>query len=258
MSWLNHLKIAIKVNLIVALMAVVTVGTVIFATQRMRMGDDAYSDVVARVDQSTTLAVRARGMAENYVSSAFQLAAETTDEGNAMYLAQTDTSRKAYESIMAAVLKDLPEKRAIIDPTVANFQQAFAACDPGIKYAATTNTPEDNLKAAQRLKAECVPLAEQAIKAHVKMVDALIASSKKVSDNLTEEADFAIRMVWIAAGVGLFLGHGPHRGSVQDEWSRSRAHEGGATGGRETHCRTAQGGHDQNGRRLRRCRWRDR
>jgi len=199
-------KIAIKVNLIVALMAVVTVGTVIFATQRMRMGDDAYSDVVARVDQSTTLAVRARGMAENYVSSAFQLAAETTDEGNAMYLAQTDTSRKAYESIMAAVLKDLPEKRAIIDPTVANFQKAFAACDPGIKYAATTNTPEDNLKAAQRLKAECVPLAEQAIKAHVKMVDALIASSKKVSDNLTEEADFAIRMVWIAAGVGLFLG----------------------------------------------------
>jgi len=107
---------------------------------------------------------------------------------------------------MAAVLKDLPEKRAIIDPTVANFQRAFAACDPGIKYAATTNTPEDNLKAAQRLKAECVPLAEQAIKAHVKMVDALIASSKKVSDNLTEEADFAIRMVWIAAGVGLFLG----------------------------------------------------
>jgi len=206
MSWLNHLKIAIKVNLIVALMAVVTVGTVIFATQRMRMGDDAYSDVVARVDQSTTLAVRARGMAENYVSSAFQLAAETTDEGNAVYLAQTDTSRKAYESIMAAVLKDLPEKRAIIDPTVANFQKAFAACDPGIKYAATTNTPEDNLKAAQRLKAECVPLAEQAIKAHVKMVDALIASSKKVSDNLTEEADFAIRMVWIAAGVGLFLG----------------------------------------------------
>jgi len=206
MSWLNHLKIAIKVNLIVALMAVVTVGTVIFATQRMRMGDDAYSDVVARVDQSTTLAVRARGMAENYVSSAFQLAAETTDEGNAMYLAQTDTSRKAYESIMAAVLKDLPEKRAIIDPTVANFQKAFAACDPGIKYAATTNTPEDNLKAAQRLKAECVPLAEQAINAHVKMVDALIASSKKVSDNLTEEADFAIRMVWISAGVGLFLG----------------------------------------------------
>jgi methyl-accepting chemotaxis protein len=38
------------------------------------------------------------------------------------------------------------------------------------------------------------------------MVDDLIASSGKVSDDLTEEANFAIRMVWISAGIGLFLG----------------------------------------------------
>jgi methyl-accepting chemotaxis protein len=206
MSWLNHLKIALKVNLIVALMAVVTVGTVIFATQRMRMADDANTDIVTRVDKSTTLAARAGRMAQNYESAAFQLAAETTDEGNAKYLAQTDTSRKAYESAMATALKDLPEKRTIIEPTIANFQKAFAACDPGIKYAASTNTPEENLKAAQRLKAECVPLVEHATSAHTKLVDDLVASSAKVSDNLTEEADFAIRMVWISAGVGLFIG----------------------------------------------------
>jgi methyl-accepting chemotaxis protein len=206
MSWLNHLKIALKVSLIVVLMSAVTIGAVIFATQRMRMGDDAYSDVVARVDRYTTLAARARGMAENYVSSAFQLAAETTNEGNAKYLAQTDSSRKAYESTMANVLKDLPERTAIIEPIVANFQKAFAACDPGIKYAAATNTPEENLKAAQRLKAECVPLAEQAIHAHMKMVDELIAGSKRMSNDLTEEADFAIRMVWICSSIGLLLG----------------------------------------------------
>jgi methyl-accepting chemotaxis protein len=206
MSWLNHFKIALKVSLIVALMAVVTIGTVIFATLRMRMADDVNADVITRVDKSTTMAVRARGMAENYVSSAFQLAAETTDEGNAKYLAQADTSRKAYESTMASVLKDLPEKSVIIEPIIANFQKAFAACDPGIKYAATTNTADENLKAAQRLKAECVPLAESAINAQVKMVDDLIASSKKVSNDLTEEANFAIRMVWISSGIGLLLG----------------------------------------------------
>jgi methyl-accepting chemotaxis protein len=206
MSWLNNFKIALKVSLIVALMAAVTLGTVFFATQRMRMADDANTDIVTRVDKSTTFAVRAARMAENYVSSAFQLAAETTDEGNAKYLAQTDSSRKAYDSDMAAVLKDLPEKRAIIEPTIANFQKAFAACDPGIKYAATTNTPDENLKAAQRLKAECVPPAELALNAHSKMVDDLVAGSQKISDDLTEQADFAIHMVWISAGFGLFLG----------------------------------------------------
>jgi methyl-accepting chemotaxis protein len=206
MSWLNNFKIVFKVSLIVVLMALVTIGTVIFATQRMRAADDANTDIVARVDHSATMAARAGRLAESYVSSAFQLAAETTDQGNVKYLAQTGASRKAYESAMAAILKDMPEQRAIIEPTIANFEKVFAACDPGIKYAATTNTADENLKAAQRLKAECVPPAELAITAHAKMVDNLIAGSEKVADSLTEEANFAIRMVWISAGVGLFLG----------------------------------------------------
>ena len=46
MSWLNNFKIVFKVSLIVALMAIVTVGTVIFAAHRMRMADDANTDVV--------------------------------------------------------------------------------------------------------------------------------------------------------------------------------------------------------------------
>jgi methyl-accepting chemotaxis protein len=206
MSWLNNFKIVFKVSLIVVLMAIVTVGTVIFAAHKMRMADDANTDIVTRVDKSTTLAARAGRRVENYVSAAFQLAAETTDAGNAKYLAETVESRKVYESIMAAVLKDMPEKKAIIEPTIAGFQKAFAACDPGIKYAASTNTADENLKAATRLKAECVPLMESAEHAHTKLVDDLIANSAKISDGLTEEADSAVRMLWISAGVGLLVG----------------------------------------------------
>jgi methyl-accepting chemotaxis protein len=206
MSWLNNFKIVFKVSLIVVLMAMVTVGTVVFAAHKMRLADDANTDIVGRVDKSTTLAARAGRRVENYLSSAFQLAAETTDAGNVKYLAQTADSRKAYETIMAAVLKDLPEKAAIIQSTNANFQKAFTACDPGIRYAATTNTPDDNLKAATRLKAECVPPIESAIQAQTKLVDDLIANSAKISDDLTEEANSAIRMVWISAVAGLLLG----------------------------------------------------
>jgi methyl-accepting chemotaxis protein len=206
MSWLNNFKIAFKVSLIVALMALVTIGTVIFATQRLRVADDANTDIITRVDRSTTMAARAARMAENYLSSAFQLAVETTDEGNAKLIAQSGSSRKAFETLMAKVLKDLPENTAIIEPTIANFEKAFAACDPVIKYAATATTPDENLKAAQRLKTECVPPIELAIVSDVKMVDGLIAGSEKIADGLTEEANFAIRMVWISGGIGLFLG----------------------------------------------------
>jgi methyl-accepting chemotaxis protein len=206
MSWLNNFKISLKVSLIVVLMATVTVGTVVFATHQMRMADDANTDIVTRVDRSTTLAASAGRMASNYLSSAFQLAAETTDAGNTKYLAQTADNQKTYESTMATILKDMPERAASIQPIIANFQKAFAACDPGIQYAATTNTAEQNLKAATRLKAECVPPIELAIQVHTKLVDDLIADSAKISDRLTEEADSAIRMVWISAVVGLLAG----------------------------------------------------
>jgi methyl-accepting chemotaxis protein len=206
MSWLNNFKITFKIGLIVALMGLVTVGIVVFAAHRMRAADDANTDIVTRVDKSTTMAARAARHAENYVSSAFQLAAETTDAGNTKFLAQTADSRKAYESGMATILKDMPEKATSIRSTVADFQKVFAACDPVIQYAATTSSADENLKAATRLKAECVPLAETAMKAHAKMVDDFIAGSAKISDDLTEEANSATRMLWIASVVGLLLG----------------------------------------------------
>ncbi|CAN7161773.1 HAMP domain-containing methyl-accepting chemotaxis protein [Bradyrhizobium sp. LjRoot220] len=206
MSWLNNFKIAYKVSLIVVLMAMVTLGTVAFATYQMRVADDANTDVVTRIDKSTTMAVRASRRAENYVSAAFQLAAETTDAGNVKYLAQTVDSRKAFETLMSTVLKDMPEKTAVIQPTIGNFEKAFAACTPGIQYAASTNTPDENLKAAVRLKAECVPSIEAAIESHVKLVDDLMANATRVSDDLTRQANSAIRLVWISAIAGLLVG----------------------------------------------------
>jgi len=206
MSLLNNFKIAFKISLIVALMAIITVGSIIFATNKMRMADDANTDAVARVDKSTTLAARAGRQAVTYVAAAFQLAAETTDAGNAEYLAKTADSRKKFESIVAGVLKELPEQGAVIRTSIANFQNAFAACDPVIQYASSKNSPEKNLKAAARLKDECVPLMEAAIDVYSKMIDGFLANSAKVSDDLTETAGSAIRTLWLAGGIGLFIG----------------------------------------------------
>ncbi len=70
MSWLNNFTISFKVSLIVVLLAIVTIGTAAFATQKMRAMDDANTDIVTRVDKSTTMAVRASRHAEGYVSAA--------------------------------------------------------------------------------------------------------------------------------------------------------------------------------------------
>ena len=205
MSWLDNLKIVVKVGLIVALLGIVMIGETLFAASRMRAMDDASTDLVTRVDKYTTLATRASRFAEAYISGAFQLAVETTDEGNAKYLAQTKDSKKTYQTRMAEVVKHLPEEASAINPVLAGFEKAFVVCDPAIEYAATTSTPEENMKAAARLKAECVPLVEAALGAQTKLVDDLLAHSHKRSDAMTAEAELPIRMVMISAGVGLLL-----------------------------------------------------
>jgi methyl-accepting chemotaxis protein len=205
MSWLNNFKIVFKVGLIVVLMAIVTIGTVSVAALHMSAMDEANTDMVKRIDRSSTSAARAGRRAEHYISVAFQLLSETTAAGNARLLAQTAESRKDYESRMAQILKVMPEKAAAIGPVIAGFEKTFAACDPIIRYASTTTAADENLKAAVRLKAECVPLAEAAIVAQGKMVDGFLAEAEKASDQMTADANSAIRSLFIVSGVGLLL-----------------------------------------------------
>jgi methyl-accepting chemotaxis protein len=206
MSWLNNLKISLKIGLIVALMAIVTIGTVVFGTGQMRSMDDANTDMVSRIGKATTMAVRGNRRIEAFVSAAFQLAVETTDAGNAKFLAQTVSSRKGYEAGMAEVVKALPEKSAVLREVLAAAEKAFDACEPAIQFSSRTTSPEDSLKAAARLKAECVPLAEASMSQQVKMVDGLLAEADKASDQMTVDANSSIRMMYVASGVGLLVG----------------------------------------------------
>jgi methyl-accepting chemotaxis protein len=206
MSWLNNFKIAFKVSLIVALLAIVTIGTVSFAALRMGVMDEASADIVTRIDKSTTMSARASRQAEGYLSAAFQLLAETTDAGNAKLLAESVELRKGYESRMAGVLKAMPEKTAEIGPLIADFERGFAACDPVIQYASKTTTAEDNLKAAARLKNECLSPIETAIRSQAKFVDNLMADAVKASDQMAMDAKSAIRLLIVTSCVGLLLG----------------------------------------------------
>ncbi|ABD89929.1 methyl-accepting chemotaxis protein [Rhodopseudomonas palustris] len=205
MSWLNNFKIIYKIILIVGLMAIVTLGIVGFAAGQMQEMDDANTDMVTRIDKSSTLAVRAARRAENYVSTAFHLLAETSGAGNARLLAQAKESRQSFEKGMASVLQAMPEQATLIKPVIAQFQTAFAACDPVIEFASTTSSTEDNLIAATRLKTECVPVVEAGIKAHIAMVDTMLADAGKASDLMSARAASSIRTVWAAGIVGLLL-----------------------------------------------------
>jgi methyl-accepting chemotaxis protein len=206
MSFLNNFKIVFKITLIVALMAAVTVGVVIYAASQVRMVDDAYSAVIEHQDKASMLTARANRWGETFLSAAYQLSVETSDQGNAALLAEGVEARKKYEGLMADVRKSLPQKAASIDAAVSKFQQAFTACGPAVDFASKTTSPDENMKAAAKLKAECRPGVRDAIAETQKLVDEFVAGAAKASDDLSTEVNSTIRMIWIFSGLGLVAG----------------------------------------------------
>jgi methyl-accepting chemotaxis protein len=200
---IENLRITTKITLIVLLFAAISIGATGFSALRMKGVDVAYSDLIVRVDTSSTAASRAGGSVATYQSRAYQLIAETTNEGDVRLLAEARESEKAYGTAMDKVRANVPEQAGAIDTAVSGVRKAFAACGPVLDFAATTTSTEDNLKAAVRLKAECDPVIAAAVQAQAKLVDGLIAYAAKESDDLTDQTSSTIWTVLVAVGAGL-------------------------------------------------------
>jgi methyl-accepting chemotaxis protein len=195
MSLLNNLRMVFKVGLIALVMGGVMIALVSYMGSRMSAIDEAYSDVVKRVDGSTILISRAARSAEGYRSAAFKLLTETTDVGNAKLLKETqDTSAGTLEALKQ-VKTNLPEKSTEVGKMIEAFSSAFAACKPSVEFASTTTTPEDNAKAAERVRAECDDVLENAVLAQAKFVEEMVAFSKAKADEQHTDAVAEIRSI---------------------------------------------------------------
>ncbi len=204
-DWLKieNLRIPVKIVLIVALFAAVAIGASGFSAFRMKGIDDAYSDLVSRVDTAATLSARASRDVATYLAKGYQLITETTVEGNARALAEGLERQKSYEQIMAKVRADVPERAEIIETAVKKAHQAFVACAPLLAAAAATTSTDDNASEAQRFTAECSSLIEAALQAQIKLTDELIAYSGHGSEVLTDRTNGTIATVLSAVAAGL-------------------------------------------------------
>jgi methyl-accepting chemotaxis protein len=201
MSLFNHLKMAAKIGLITTVLGAVMIALVGYISTRMASLDAAYSDIVSRIDTSTTVVARTARRAETYRASAFELLVETTDAGNARLLKATVDSAESVLSGLDKVKKSVPEKAAELEAQIEHFTKAFSACKPAIQYASTTTTAEDNAKAADRMRAECNGLLQHAIASQLQLVDNMVAFAKSRADEQHAEAAAEIRSSYILSAV---------------------------------------------------------
>jgi len=194
-SLLNNLRMVFKVGLIALVMGVVMIGLISHMAGRMSAIDQSYADLVTRIDASTTAVARAAHRAESYREAAFELLTETTDAGNARLLkAAQDASVRVLETLNK-VKDDVPEKAAEISHTINALGKAFAACKPAVEFASTTTTPEENTKAAERMRAECNGILQDAIESQGQLAQDMVNFAKKRADEQHGDTVAGIRAV---------------------------------------------------------------
>jgi len=206
MSFLNNIRINFKIALIVIVMAIVVLGSGIDSANKVIDIDDKYSDLVERIEGANVSIARAGRFAEAYVSAGYQLAGETTDEGNARLLIAVQTSRTEFEEAAADALAKVPEKSELLAPAIAKMKNVFLACSPAIEFASKTTRAEDVLVAMGRLKKECEAPAREALGALDKVNDEIEAFTDERSKQLTEDTLKTVRNMYLMLGLALIAG----------------------------------------------------
>lgn len=203
MTWLNNLKIIWKVTLIVALLGAVSCASIGFAALRMQRIDEAYSDLVNRVDRATVSMTRGSSNVESYVSVVYQLLLEATAEGSSRLLARNAEERKLYEERFAEALRLMPEKAYELNPLHEKSGRMFGECELAISAVVNASTTEENVNAAELLRSKCTPLATGVLDEQTKVVDDLVSYAAGIARVASRETRSTIWTVIALVMAGL-------------------------------------------------------
>jgi methyl-accepting chemotaxis protein len=200
-SLFNNLRMVFKIGLIALMMGGVMIGLVSYMGSRMSSIDQAYADLIERIDTNTTVVARTARRGETYRAAAYALLTETTDAGNARLLKLTQETSAQIPETLTKVKAGVPEKAAEIGQRLDSFSRAFAVCGPVIQFASTTTTAEQNAKAAERMRSECEGPLQDVAESQVKLVDEMVAFAKAKADEQHADVVNGIRSMLILAVV---------------------------------------------------------
>jgi methyl-accepting chemotaxis protein len=205
MAWLNNFKIVWKVAIIVAILGMASFLSIGFAAVRVNQADDAYSDLVNRVDAAKVAVARGSRDVESFVSLVYQLVTETSAEGSSRLLTRNTEEKKMYEERYSEALRLIPEKADELARLHEKAQAMFGMCAQVVQAVASADTPDDTAKSVELLKSQCAPLAAAVLEEQTKVVDDLVAYAKTTAVSVSAEARSGIRLAVVLVTLGLAL-----------------------------------------------------
>ncbi|TYL85386.1 HAMP domain-containing protein [Bradyrhizobium rifense] len=205
MSFLNNLKIVLKVALIVAVMGCAMVAIAGFGTRELSATVDGFGELVAEQSSALNL-TRAQRRAETYHAALYAVMTETTEAGNANRLKIATQNRDEIRQFLDAAEQDNPARVTEIRSIGNQLKAVFTSCDPVLQAGAAANSTEENAKAADRAHKECDPVIDAALTRIVQFVSETSQAVAKRKEAIDRDAKSATWTVMGVSAGGLVLG----------------------------------------------------
>lgn len=205
MTWLNDLRIAWKVAILLGMLGLASFLSVGFAAMKMNEADEAYSNLVNRVDAANLLVARGSRNVESFVSLVYQLAIESSADASSKLLSRNNEEKKNYQQRYAEAFQLIPEKQGELEQLNVKAERMFGVCAEVVQAVASADTTDDTAKALDLLKTQCAPLAEAVLEEQTTVGNNLVAYAKTAATRVSAGSRAGMRLAIGLVTVALVL-----------------------------------------------------
>ena len=202
---IDNAKVSAKIVGVIALLAIVLILTIGFASLGTWRISSNYAEMTERIEPAIVVNVRRGRFVADFAHMAYGLAMEESEEGNVRVNRQLEEFRQKIAALGDQVNTALPEYRTQLAETDKLLVTAFQNCAGPIKGAGDAVKAEDIVRAGHRLRDECDPALEVALHSIATFDDRLIELTRSQSGQLSASASRTIWITALVASAGLAI-----------------------------------------------------
>ncbi|WP_083463935.1 methyl-accepting chemotaxis protein [Prosthecomicrobium hirschii] len=179
----KDLTLATKITALLMLLALTSMGGILYAAHSMRSIDESYSRLLTAESNATVYVARANRNISDLIASLYGNAAATTDAMNQQMAGNRRKAFELFEDNLGKARTSLPSKAADLDALSSGIRAVMNGVCGDVARMSQSTDPTENQKALGKMVSDCEPQMRDVQGRLVKFNDVLIAAVDKISDD---------------------------------------------------------------------------
>ncbi len=199
MGIFRNLRLRRKLLIAMAPLALMVIVAGVYSSFESNTIDARYSALIDKQVEALRSVGEGRALANRFGLLLYELVDETDPDRRHVIDGELGNIRADYSTVMAAALKESPERAEKINAASAFFDQAEADTRP-VRAAALAG---NNARALDLMRGDVSQELQRARQATIEIVEDLQKYIDQRSDDLTKNSQHAILITWLVIGFGL-------------------------------------------------------